>query len=641
MAKAIDTDGNEVADDTLSQLAATHLRQGQPQKAVQLLLDAIQAGRSSAVVYSDLGVAYRALGQLERSLEAYRKALEIDHQHMPAHMNMANALRANGRESEAESQLRLALQIRPTAQGCRHVLAQTLRQQDRVDEALEQYEQASELHPGDALAIEGLGDCLRRQGRLTEAVQRLEQAEAMMPDQQRVRLKREFAMPVILESQQQIDEVRKRIHHGLDALIANPPNLDIYREFQVSTFDLAYHGLNDRELQSKFGRLKLQIDPSLAFVADHCRGTAPRSSEDGRIRVGFVSNYFYSHTVTKLTLGLIRELDRTKFHVSVFAFPHLSDSWRDSVQQSADRFCVLPSQLQAAREQIAAEKLDILFYPDIGMDRLTNHLAFARLAPVQCVTWGHPVTTGIPNIDYFVSNEYLEPEDAANHYSESLILLKHLPTYYFPLTLSTEDRALQRSDLGLPDDAHVYLCPQSLFKLHPDLDLLFGEILRRDPKGRIFITQSSIPTWERLILERLQRNIPDVADRVSLLSRMPTTRYVRAMEISEVLLDPILFGGGNTTFEALSVGAPIVTWPGPQMRSRVTYACYRQMGLDDCIAAGPESYVDLAVGLATDPKRREAVRKRILEAAPRLFENPDGVRELEEFFLASLEKTHV
>jgi len=84
-----------------------------------------------------------------------------------------------------------------------------------------------------------------------------------------------------------------------------------------------------------------------------------------------------------------------------------------------------------------------------------------------------------------------------------------------------------------------------------------------------------------------------------------------------------------------------VTWPGPQMRSRVTYACYRQMGLDDCIAAGPESYVDLAVGLATDPKRREAVRKRILEAAPRLFENPGGVRELEEFFLASLEKTHV
>src|SRR5208337_1279441 len=86
-----------------------------------------------------------------------------------------------------------------------------------------------------------------------------------------------------------------------------------------------------------------------------------------------------------------------------------------------------------AREQIAALALDILFYQDIGMEPTSFFLAFARLAPVQCVSFGHPNTTGIPNMDYFVSNDLFEPPDAPSHYSERLILLHDLPTlaYYY------------------------------------------------------------------------------------------------------------------------------------------------------------------------------------------------------------------
>ena len=116
------------------------------------------------------------------------------------------------------------------------------------------------------------------------------------------------------------------------------------------------------------------------------------------------------------------------------------------------------------------------------MEPQTYYLAHARLAPVQCVTWGHPLTTGIETIDYFLSSADLEPPHADDHYTEKLVRLSHLTNYYYrpdPPALTKS-----RSDFGFADEDHVYLCPQNLFKLHPENDVVFGEILRRDPRRR-------------------------------------------------------------------------------------------------------------------------------------------------------------
>lgn len=42
-----------------------------------------------------------------------------------------------------------------------------------------------------------------------------------------------------------------------------------------------------------------------------------------------------------------------------------------------------PRELDKARAAVAREELDILVYPDVGMESLTYLMAFARLAPVQ------------------------------------------------------------------------------------------------------------------------------------------------------------------------------------------------------------------------------------------------------------------
>jgi predicted O-linked N-acetylglucosamine transferase (SPINDLY family) len=342
-----------------------------------------------------------------------------------------------------------------------------------------------------------------------------------------------------------------------------------------------------------------------------------------------VSRCLRQHTIGKLTRGLIANLSRERFEVVVFQ-GGVRDPMGAAIAATADRAEWMPPSLDGAREQIADAHLDLLFYPDIGMDTLTYFLAFGRLAPVQVVTWGHPVTTGVPGVDYFVSAEALEPAGAEGEYTERLVRLSHLPTYYYrpPDPAAAPDRGR----LGLPEDAHLYVCPQSLFKLHPDFDGIVGEILRRDGKGRLVLLEGQAAHWAECVRGRLARACPDVVERVVFVPRQSFEGFQNLLQVADVVLDPVHFTGGNSTYEGLALGAPIVTWPSGRMRGRVTYGCYRQMGWEELVAESHEGYVERAVRVATDREWRAAVCARIRETSGVLYEDRTPVRELEAFF---------
>jgi predicted O-linked N-acetylglucosamine transferase (SPINDLY family) len=215
------------------------------------------------------------------------------------------------------------------------------------------------------------------------------------------------------------------------------------------------------------------------------------------------------------------------------------------------------------------------------MAPFTYFLAFARLAPVQAVTWGHPVTTGIANIDYFVSSAPAEPAGAVRHYGERLIELPVMSNSYArPLPLPHAARA----ELGLPEAGTVYLCPQSLFKLHPDFDGLLAAILARDPAGAIVLLAPAQPLHAARLLARLARHVPPAAlKRVRFAPWLAYDRFLALIAAADVMLDPIVFGGGNTSYEALALGIPVVTLAGTFLRGRLTLGMYRQMGFDDLV----------------------------------------------------------
>jgi protein O-GlcNAc transferase len=308
-----------------------------------------------------------------------------------------------------------------------------------------------------------------------------------------------------------------------------------------------------------------------------------------------------------------------------------------AIDASADRVVRLSTHLAEAREQVAAEELDVLLYTDIGMDPWTYFLAFSRLAPVQCATVGQPGTTGIPNVDYFISSDRLEPVCGQSHYSERLVRLRDIP-HVFERSRMPEN-PLDRDGIPLPADARWYVCQQTLFKIHPEFDFVLGNILRRDPAGIVVLFEGQVSTWKALLQERLRRSIPDVVDRVMFLPRLKRDEYLGLIAQADVLLDTMHYGGGTTAMHALALGTPLVSLAGEFNRGRVAQALFQRMGILDCLATTPNDYVDRAVRLANERGLRESLRGRILERCGVLFSNPAPAVELEEFFVDAVRRS--
>lgn len=639
------------------------LRQaGRPQEAVACFGTAITLDPNNSIAHFNLGNAYQQLGQFTDAVASYRAALAGAPADPDIHLNLGLAQKELAQFDAARGSLEQALRIKPDfvdawvnlgvvskaqgdlqqAEACyRRALAindrsalacnnlgALLQAQYRVGEAIEWLERALRINPQYATAYTNLGDARQAQGNTVEALACFAAALAI-ENNDALEIKACLTLPVILGTPQQIEASRTRLHAELSRLAGQPLQVkDPVMSVGVPAFYLAYQGHNERDTQTKIGQLLRRAAPVLEYTAPHCQPAAAHKPGP-RIKIGFLSQNFYAHTIGKLNLGLIQSLDRRQFDVVVFRFPRREDPMSLAIATGADRTITLPPQLAAAREQIAEERLDVLFYTDVGMDSLPCYLAHARLAPVQCVTWGHPLTTGLPTVDYFISSQDLEPAGAEDHYTEKLVKLAHLANYYYRPEPSASRKS--RSDFGLAEGDHLYLCPQSLFKLHPDDDAVFRQIVEQDPLARIVLIEGQQPTWAGLLQERLTGTMGKASQQVQFVARQPQPEFQRLLELADVILDPLHFGGGNTSYEAFSVGTPIVTLPGGFLRSRITYALYRWMGLDDCVADDASDYVAKAVRLGTDPPWREQVRASILAEHHKLYENLAGVRELEAF----------
>ncbi|MCA9557293.1 MAG: tetratricopeptide repeat protein, partial [Myxococcales bacterium] len=496
-----------------------------------------------ALYLSNLGNALLALGDVAGAEAAYQQAVRADPKHGDAWNNLGALYLRRGDLDAADEALRVALRLRPGP-----------------------------------LVHANLGDVRVEEGALDEAAHHYDVAARALPAN---RYKAAMLLTPIVDSEADIDAQRAHYAARLDALEQDPPPLsDPSVEVGSRAFYLAYHGRDDRALQARLARLMVRACPSLGWQAPHCasyRGPGPR------IRVGVCSAYLHRHTIGKLYRGLIEHLDRRRFEVLVLRPPGPADDLSAAIDAAADGVVGLSAHLATARRQVADLALDVLFYPDIGMNPQTVYLAYARLAPVQCVSWGHPDTTGIPNLDVFVSGPGLEPPGAEAHYTERLVQLPRLPVCYAAPAPVTAP--LTAADLGLPTDARLYACPQSLFKLHPRFDPVLRDLLAADPQAHVLLIEGPRPAWDERLRRRLALHLdPDALRRVVALPRMPTPRFQQLLAGADVVLDPPYFGGGNSTFEALAHGAPVVTWPGPFMRGRVTAACYAAIGVDDAVA---------------------------------------------------------
>jgi predicted O-linked N-acetylglucosamine transferase (SPINDLY family) len=369
-------------------------------------------------------------------------------------------------------------------------------------------------------------------------------------------------------------------------------------------------------------------------VAPHCRRGAAHAP-GARIRIGFYARQLaFGHSVWQTAIGFIEGLDPARFAVTVI-MPANAAPYAPSRPDRAVPVVTVPDTLEGARAAIAELGLDVLVHGEIGMDILGYALAFARLAPVQCALMGHPETSGIPTIDYFVSGAPFEPPGGEAHYSERLL---QLTTNFARFARPQKPvGGLTRADFGLPTDRAAYLCPQTLFKFHPDFDRILADILTHDRRGVLVLMHDHRSPEISQALSRRFAGAGVPLGRVIWLERQHQNRFFALMELCDAVLDTVHFNGGTTSFQAFALGAPVVTLPGRFMRGRFTAGLYRRMGMGDLIAQDAADYAQITARLGNDPVWRRTIVEKLREFSPVLFEDEQPVRD----FAAALESAVV
>ncbi|HYR34689.1 MAG TPA: tetratricopeptide repeat protein, partial [Burkholderiales bacterium] len=331
---------------------------GRTTEAIECYRLFLQRGRPTADILQNFGNALSDTGAMEEAIGAYRAALEIDPARTALYLRLGNLLEERGATGEALAHYERALALDPRSVPARRCLGAALAENGRTEEALE---------------------CYRRSPVGADGGLRLREATLL---------------PVIASSARELHEWRARYDAGLTRLeqaglrLEDPP-----AEAGCPTFFLAYHGQGNRALNTKLARLHERACPALTWTAPHCRSPRRRG---GRVRVGFISRFLYAHSIGKTTRGLVEQLSREEFEVvALFVPPVRDDEMARRIRAASDRALVVPATLDAARNAIASLELDVLFYQDVGMDPFTYFLAYSRLAPVQCTSFGHPDTTGI------------------------------------------------------------------------------------------------------------------------------------------------------------------------------------------------------------------------------------------------------
>lgn len=674
MMKAVQLDGRQPL--YFFGLGQVLQEKNEPGEAEKLFRQALALNPNLAPAYNQLGLILQNEQRIDESLQCFREAIHCHPGYARAFNNLGNLLRTKGELTEAERCFREAVRLSPDYLLALVNLGKTLQEMGDMTGAEECYSQAVKLAPENFEAcsslglvqliqvkfeqaertfkralmlkpdsvgsLNWLGFMLREQGKMDESFAVYRRAYELDADNLRAWLGECLVLPPLYSESGHVEASRQKYSEGLARLreevghFKRLPASQVIAQLQWGNFYLAYQGQNDCQLQSRYA----------GFVADVLSSVAPeffepvpveKNAAKRRLRVGFLSSFLRECTVGSYFKSWITLLDRERFEVFVYYTGHWRDVVTSEIEASAEHYVqLIGAEATKVIRRVKNDTLDVLIYPEMGMDPAVYMMGAMRLAPVQCVAWGHPATTGHQSIDYYLSCAAMEPENAHEHYSEQLVLLGGIGTSYAKPTclLPPADRQMY----SLPAERHLYLCPQSLFKIHPDNDEIFMDILEQDQQATLVFFQGMFAALTQAFMARLERGMIarklEVLKRVIFLPRIDHDVYLQINRLCDVMLDTLHWSGGNTSLDALACGLPMVTLPGEFMRGRQSYAMLKAMGLYELIARDKKDYVAIALRLGFDIAWRKEIQRRMAQNIDRVFENDSPVKELEQFLLS-------
>jgi predicted O-linked N-acetylglucosamine transferase (SPINDLY family) len=581
-------------------------------------------------------------GALDEALAILKDCLEQAPDNADLLYEYGNLLFDAGRIEEAADCFRRQLAVNPVDASALLMLGRALHRLKKPKDALHFFRQAQRLAPGLPVVHLMTGITALEAHLPDEAQRAFRQTLEVEPGNLSARLCLCMSLLQMFPDDDALEEGRRAYGEALHELVRSTPlekEEEVDRAYEavgmMSTFFLPYQGRNDRELQKVYGEWLCRI--MAAKFPQYGTGIVCPPEADEKLRIGIVSGHLFNHSVWKIVArGWCKYLDRSKFMLFCYHAGDISDAATDDARSFSDVLIKEPS-VEAMAEIISRHKPHLLIYPGLSMDPQSSRLAALRLAPVQCVSWGHPVTSGLPTQDFFLSSDLMEPPGGEQHYTEQLVRLPNLSICYEPLPLPGP---LPPTTLpGVVEGDITFLCCQNLMKYLPQYDDVFPAIAVQVPTAKfVFLkfSQTQLDCFRGRLEVAFARFGLSAADHLIFYPLLnPLTYAVLNAEVT-IYLDSIGWSGGNTTFESLPFDKPIVTLPGDFMRGRHTAAILTMMGVHETIARDKDDYVRIAVRLANDLEWRRMISQKIAANKCKVYGDQTPVRALERFMVQAV-----
>jgi len=386
------------------------------------------------------------------------------------------------------------------------------------------------------------------------------------------------------------------------------------------------HYLPDADAeQARYGKLLR------ALVSPRHPDVPPRPFRRGRKRIAIVTSHLNWHTVSRLFVPLLARLSPADFELHVASIGPVLPQWRTQFAAANATIHDAPRPPLAWSALLRELQPDAVVFPEVGLEVSTQWLACQRFAPVQIALWGHPVTTGLSSIDYFVSNEAMESADAQSLYTETLVRLPGFGHGFVPDGIHAKHPA---NAVANRDGGVDILCTQSLYKLLPAQDELFARVLAGVPGARLHLFPHENAQVRESLRQRMSQALARHGVDEARVRMHPLKGFDEWLALSSgcaLHLDSLGFSGGMTSFDLCAIGLPAITLPGATMRSRQTAAMLQAMELPELVAVDAEDYVAKAVALANDPSRCRELAARIRERNACLWNGDEAAKALNAF----------
>jgi predicted O-linked N-acetylglucosamine transferase (SPINDLY family) len=572
------------------------------------------------VAHYNRGNVLRELKRLDQALTSFDRALALTPGHVEAWTNRGTVLQELGRSAEALASFDRALALSPHHIPAHFNRANALRHLKRPLEGVASYDRVIALKPDHAEAHNGRGALLQELRRFPEALAAYDDAYRLDPN---------------------LDYVQGRRLHVKMAM-CDWSNLNAERVRLDARAEESGKASEPFEFLCLSSSSEAQLRCARAFADDRypARGVWHGVRRSHRkIHVGYVSGEYREQATAYLTAGLFECHDRERFEVSAIATgPNDFSPMRTRLEQAFDRFHDVSTETDdRIADLIRAEEIDILVNLNgyFGLER--TGIFAQRPSPIQVNYLGFPGTMGVPFMDYIVADPIVLPEDQQQYFAEKVA--------YLPYTYQPNDRkrsrpgaSMSREDCGLPATGIVFCCFNNTHKLTPELFDVWMRLLKGTPGSVLWVLETNHAVPENLRREARQRGVEP--ERIVCAPVLKLADHLSRMRLGDLFLDTLPHNAHTTASDSLWCGVPVITCIGTTFAGRVAASLLNAVSLGDLVTQSLDEYEALALGLASDPDRLQALKARLASNrdSAALFDTAGYTRHLESAYSTMWER---